>query len=369
MINYDKDFIKEQISDEDIFSLLQDFGGNPTEENNAIVSDTICHNAPGLGSHKLYFYKNSKIFYCYTGCEDPSFDIFELTRKVFRIQKNKELDFNEAVRWVAQKLNIIDYIDNIEAENDILEDWRYLENYSRIQEIEYNGTQITLKEYDKNILNNFNYNIKITPWLLEGITDNILTKNKIGYYPGGEQITIPHFDINGRFIGLRGRGLIEEDVKKYGKYHPLKINGLLYNHPLSMNLYNLNNSKNNISILQKAIVFESEKSALKYASFFGVENDISVAVCGSALSEYQINLLIQSGAKEIVLAFDRDFEEIGDDKFKRLKRKVSTLSKKYCNEVIISIIWDKNKITGLKDSPIDDGADIFLKLFKERIII
>lgn len=368
MINYDKDFIKEQITEDDIFLLLEEFGGNPVNEPNAIISETICHNPPGQGSPKLYFYKNSGIFYCYTGCEEPSFDIFELTRKVFRIQKEKEITFNDAVRWVAQKLNIISEIDDI-AEDDILSDWKYLDNYSRIQEIEIYTNNIVLKEYDSSILDRFNYTVNLGIWTSEGITKDVLTAARIGYYPGQEQITIPHFDINNRFIGLRGRGLVQEDIDRYGKYHPLMVNNQLYNHPLSMNLYNLNNSKDNIKIMQKAIVFESEKSALKYQSFFGRENDISVAVCGSALSDYQVNLLIQNGAKEIVLAYDRDFEDIGDDKFKRLKKKVINLSKKYGNNVVISIIWDKDRILGLKDSPIDDGPDKFLTLFKNRVII
>ena len=369
MINYDKDYIKEHITEEDIFNLLQEFGGNPTEEANAIISDTICHNEPGVGSHKLYYYKANRMYYCYTGCEEPSFDIFELTRKVFRIQKNKEIDFNEAVRWVAQKLGIIAYVDDIDPEDDILEDWHYLDNYNRIQEIELSTNQVSLKEYDKEILNRFNYKVRIVPWLREGITQEVIQTNQIGYYPGEEQITIPHFDIKGRFIGLRGRSLVADEAERFGKYRPIKIGNQLYNHPLSMNLYNLNNSKNNIKIVGKAILLESEKSCLKYQSFFGMENDISVAVCGSAVSEFQINLLLENGAKEIVLAFDRDFEDIGDERFKRLKRKVSNLSKKYSNEVIISIIWDKEKITGLKDSPIDNGPDKFLQLFKERIIL
>lgn len=80
----------------------------------------------------------------------------------------------------------------------------------------------------------------------------------IGFFPGGDQITIPHFDANGRFIGLRGRTLCKEDAEKYGKYRPLIINNQLYNHPLGMNLYNLNKSKNNIKLMGKVIVFESE---------------------------------------------------------------------------------------------------------------
>ena len=43
------------------------------------------------------------------------------------------------------------------------------------------------------------------------------------------------------------------------------------------------------------------------------------------------------------------------------------LNDKYCKEVNISFMFDKNKITGYKDSPIDCGKEIFMKLFKERI--
>ena len=55
-----------------------------------------------------------------------------------------------------------------------------------------------------------------------------------------------------------------------------------------MNLYNLNNSKDNIKLIGKAIVFESEKSCLLYQTYFGIENDISVACCGSNLSIHQV---------------------------------------------------------------------------------
>ena len=191
----------------------------------------------------------------------------------------------------------------------------------------------------------------------------------IGFYPGGDQITIPHFDINGRFIGLRGRTLCKEEGERFGKYRPLKVGKDLYNHPLGMSLYNLNNSKNNIRLVKKAIVFEGEKSTLLYQSYFGLDNDISVACCGSILSTYQVQELIDSGAEEIIIAFDRQFQEIGDEEFQHLKRNLLKLRAKYKNYVNISFIFDKNMITGYKDSPIDRGPEIFLKLFKERIVL
>lgn len=136
-----------------------------------------------------------------------------------------------------------------------------------------------------------------------------------------------------------------------------------------MNLYNLDKSKDNIKRMGKAIIFESEKSCILYASYFGTYNDISVACCGSSISAYQINMLLEAGAKEIVIAFDRQFQAIGDQEFKRLVGKLKKLHTKYKNNVLISFIFDKKMITEYKASPIDEGPKKFLQLFKERILL
>ena len=136
-----------------------------------------------------------------------------------------------------------------------------------------------------------------------------------------------------------------------------------------MNLYNLNNSQNAISILGKVIVFEGEKSCLLYKSYFGIKNDISVACCGSNLSIYQVHLLLEAGAKEIVIAFDRQFQDIGDKEFQHLKLNLLKIRTKYKNYATISFIFDKNKILRYKASPIDEGKDKFLTLFNERIVL
>ena len=358
MIVFDKVEIKDSLSSENIFELLVDFGGDPEYSSFGILCSTICHNPPGEGSRKLYFYDNSHLFRCYTGC-DSYFDIFELVIKVAKIQWDKDYDLNDAVRWVAQRFGISG--ENVEEDEcKQLEDWKILATYDKIQELEVKDKKIVLKTYNEDILSRFNYNVKIGPWLNEGISQEALDQAMIGFYPGGDQITIPHFDINGRFIGLRGRTLCKEEGERYGKYRPLKVGKDLYNHPLGMSLYNLNNSKDNIKLIKKAIVFEGEKSTLLYQSYFGLENDISVACCGSSLSTYQVQELIDVGAEEIIIAFDRQFKEIGDEEFQHLKKNLLKLRTKYKNYVNISFIFDKNMITGYKDSPIDCGPDIFL---------
>lgn len=369
MINYDKNEIKEQLTLEQHFELLSEWGGNPEYTNFGIISETICHNEPGEGSRKLYLYSNSWLYICYTGCEEGRFDIFELVRKVAKIQWNKEYDLNEAVRWVARRFNIAGTAVN-EEENNSLEDWKIFADYDKYH-IEENlfHNKIETKVFDDNILNNLNYSVKIQPWLDEGITQNVLNKAKIGYYPGGEQITIPHYNQDGKFIGLRGRSLIQEEAELYGKYRPIKINKILYNHPLGSNLYGYNWNKENIKKLKKVIVFESEKSVLLYASYFGWDNNIAVACCGSNLSAYQVQMLLNLGVEEIIIAFDRQFQEIGDKEFNHLTKNLIKLNQKYKNIVNISFIFDKKMITRYKASPIDEGKEKFIKLFMERIIL
>lgn len=368
MLVFDKSEIRNKIELDNIFDLLQEWGGDPEYTNFGIISTTICHNLPGEGSKKLYYYENSGLFRCYTGC-DSSFDIFELTIKVFNIQHNRKLDLNDAVRYIAARLGYGGRLEDA-PDNEELIDWKILSNYDRIQNVEIGKMKhIQLKEYDKSILDRFNYNLKITPWLDEGISQEVIEYNKIGYYLGKDQITIPHFDINGRFIGLRGRSISELDCDLYGKYRPMYINKQMYNHPLGMNLYNLNNSKNQIKIIKKVVIFEGEKSVLKYQTYFGVDNDISVACCGSSLSAYQVQLLQELGVEEIIIAFDRQFQEIGDKEFLHLKNNLLKIRAKYKNFLKVSFIFDKKMITGYKDSPIDCGKNIFLQLFKERIYL
>lgn len=368
MINYDKTEVREQLGIEHIFSLLQEWGGEPEYTNFGILSSTICHNPPGIGSRKLYYYSNSNLFTCYTGCEENFFDIFELYRKVSVIQKQKEIDLNEAIRTIAAKFGIAgEYTKDSDKEE--IEDWSIFSGYDRIKEIETKKQGlISLKSYDDSILNNFNYKVKLEPWLNENISQEVLNLMRIGYYPGDAQITIPHVDEEGHLVGIRGRTLIKEEAELYGKYRPLRINQIMYNHPLGMNLYNYYYVKDNISRYKKAIVFESEKSTLKYKSYFGQENDISVACCGSNLSNYQVEMLLRAGAEEIIVAFDRQFQAIGDDEFKHLKRNLLKLKDKYMSYVLMSFIFDKNMITQYKNAPIDEGIDKFFTLFKERII-
>ena len=57
-----------------------------------------------------------------------------------------------------------------------------------------------------------------------------------------------------------------------------------------------------------------------YASYFGEENDISVACCGSSFIQYQAKLLIEAGAEEIIIALDKEYSDWRTEKAKKYRR-------------------------------------------------
>ena len=364
MPQYDKDEIKSKLTLEQIYDIVEEFGGEPKLTDFGLIAATICHNNIGEGSHKLYYYDNTHLFKCYTGC-DSTFDIFELMIKIHNMNNAIDWELYDAVAWIADRFGYGPKINN-ENEAEKLSDWQIFNRYDKLQLTTTKENNIKLREYDRSILTRLKYPL-ILPWMQEGILNSVIKRNLIGYYPGGEQISIPHFDIENRLIGIRGRALSQEAAEVYGKYRPLIIGEQLYNHPLGLNLYNLNNSQHNIKIAHKAIVFEGEKSCLLYQSYFGSENDISVACCGSSLGSFQIQLLLDAGADEIIVAFDKQFQEIGDKEFKHLTKNLTSIHQKYNKYVNITFIFDKEDILRYKDSPIDRGKSNFSNLYYKRI--
>jgi hypothetical protein len=82
-----------------------------------------------------------------------------------------------------------------------------------------------------------------------------------------------------------------------------------------------------------------------------------------------MQLLLDLGVKEVIIAFDRQFQELGDKECKHLTTNLTKLHNKYKNYATISFIFDKNMITGYKASPTDEGRDKFLQLFKNRVYL
>ena len=66
---------------------------------------------------------------------------------------------------------------------------------------------------------------------------------------------------------------------------------------------------------------------------------------------------------------DRQFQETGDNEWKKLTKNLINIHNKFGAYVQISYLFDKNKITPYKASPLDCGQEIFEELVKERIVL
>ena len=357
-----KDEIKNSLSIDQIESLVAELGGEPRRQGNILICRTICH---GGNSHKLYYYDNTKLFRCYTECSDI-FDIYDF---IIKNKKLEGIDFTlfQAIQFVITFFNLAISNENFVYSNEEVGDWQILNKYEQNSSQEKQEKIIEFKFYDDKILK-YLPRPKIPMWLKEGISQEAMDNCGIAFDPVSWGIVIPHYNIDGKLIGIRERTLIKEEEEN-GKYKPAILNYQMYNHPLGFNLYNLNNSKDNIRKIKKAIVFEGEKSCLLYQSYFGIDNDISVAVCGSNLTNYQIQLLKSLDVEEIVIAFDKQFKEIGDKEWKGWVKKLTDINKKYSSIIQISFMFDKWNLLGYKDAPIDCGPEIFTQLFERRVML
>ena len=365
---YDKNELKESLSDEQIYSFLEELGAEPIWQNNNIISKTICHHRKDEPcSHKLYYYSNSKLFKCYTQCGGEAWDIYALVQKVKSQELDEEYPLPRAIEYVANYFNCSKTTPFSFGEEKIREeDLKVFKNYDRIENINLTTQRVELKEYNGSFLKHLPHPI-IKPWIRDGISQEIMNQYEICYDPKNCGVVIPHRDINGRLIGIRERTLIKENAEKYGKYMPMKMGKIMYNHPLSFSLYGLYQNQKNIKKYKKAIVLEAEKSTLQYGTMFGQENNIAVAICGSSFIQYQAWLLINLGVEEIIVALDKQYQEFGDNEHKKLVHNLKQIHKKYGQYVKISYLFDKEDLLDYKDSPTDKGKEIFMELYKRKV--
>ena len=343
MIDYQS--IVENLRDEDVFRLLEQLGAEPIDRGGYFVCKTVCHNEDVEdASHKLYYYKNSHLFVCYTECGNMS--IFKFLKNYYDA-RDIIYDWNKDILQVILNCSI-----SVTSAPDAY----------RSRRAEYEKHDLKeLPVYPKGILEMF---VKYYPieWTSDGISREAMDKYDIRYSISQNKIIIPHFDANGALVGIRGRALNPEEVELLGKYMPVQIEGKWYSHPLSLNLYGLDKNKENIKRTGKVYLFEAEKSVLQLESF-NMPN-CGVATCGSNLNKYQIKLLMKECApREIIICYDNEEEGKSDKYFNKLYG----MCRKYSNYANMSFVYDKKGLSKEKDSPSDNGQEVFEQLLKTRV--
>ena len=353
--------LRQQLTDEMIKNLLGQFNVYPVfEDEDKIIFPTCCHNLDG-GSPKLFYYKNSKLFRCYTEC-CSTFDIFTLLQKMYKL-RNQEISLKQAIE-------LCDLDSNLEiADIDIscLNDIRYLQelNNTYIPDIENLG----FKQYDKEILRKYSFSYQgLMSWLEEGIEVSALQRFNIKYDSSSQAIVIPNFDYDGNLIGLRGRYLKPEDIKK-GKYRPIYDYNThtLYNHPTGRTFYGIYENHKNIERKKICVIFEGEKSVLTYETIYGSNNNIALATLGQNITKDHIQYLLKMKVTNIILAYDTDYEDYKQlQEVEKLYIEKAKILAPYFN---VSILMDYDFLLPYKSSPIEGGKEIFEKILQDRRIV
>jgi hypothetical protein len=348
MINYDE--IIDNLQDNAIIQLMMQLGAsNYIENDNHIIFPTICHNPHSEeASMKLYYYKNTHIFTCFTEC--GNMNIFQFLRHYYQT-RGISYDWYEDIYSVVVNCSVTKDFEGL-VDNRITYGERYA---GRVQR--------ELPEFPKGVLDVFT-KFYPTEWLNDGISKDAMDKFNILYSISQNKIIIPHYDINERLVGIRGRALNEYEIENYGKYMPVKLENTWYKHPLSLNLYGINKNWENVKENGICFLFESEKSVLQLESF--ERPNCGLAVCGSAFNKYQMNLLLKHcRPKEIIICFDNEEKPNSSKYFDKLWG----ISKKYSNYCNFSFIYDRKNLTNEKDSPTDRGEEVFEELLKRRIYV
>ena len=346
-MNYEE--LLENLDEEKIKQLLDKLDIPWQDKGSYIICKTACHNIDlDKASWKLYYYKNNHLFYCYTNCQAMS--IFKFLRNFYETRQI-EYDWYQDIYLAIKNCSSYNKIEGFQK--PIYKSLK--ERYGQQRKVKQ------LPEYDSGVLGCFT-KIYPTEWLEDGISESAMDKFNILYSISQNKIIIPHYDVNNRLVGIRGRALDEWEVENIGKYAPIKVEQTWYRHPLSLNLYGLNINKENIKKSGICFVCEAEKSVLQADSF--LLPNCCVAICGSNFNKYALKILLKECApKEIVLCLDNE-EKPGEEKYFNKLYSICEKYKNYCN---FSFVYDRKQLTKYKDSPTDCGEEIFKELVSRRI--
>lgn len=335
----------------------------PIKHNNTWMYKSICHNEnPHDCKNNLAFYTENRSYYCFSQCQ-VSYNLITLLEKRFDLLGEAKTRF-QCVKWICEQLNIpFNFKSDLEKPKTHIYHWE--ENLSKY--LKSNKNKISLKVYDKDILNCFE-ECYHQSWIDDGISIDTMEKYGIKYYHRNDSIIIPCFDIDGNLIGIRQRFL---NPNSNCKYLPLELlNGTSFEFPVATILYGLNYNAQNISYYKKVVLGESEKFVQQSDSMFCYKN-FALGMYGKSMSKQKAMEILKLGVEEVIICLDADYEEVCDENgnftkefesFKKNVYRIGDYFKGHC-KVTSTIIYDKHP---KNCSPTDLGKEKYLELFKNR---
>lgn len=323
-----------------------------------IIFQTICHNPPGTGSYKLYYYPETQLFHCYTECND-SFDAYGL------VMRSKHCSFVEALQYVqvTLRLSFNHQVSLPLVDAGIHDELDMLSRYCAIRKRSHAPQEVT-PLLPPDLINLYS---KVYPveWQREFITPEVMERFNIRFDISANEIIIPHYNVDGGLVGIRSRSFDPATVARGNKYMPTRLGDTDFRHPLRNHLYGLDKVKDAIKATRKCMICESEKSVLQSASYYG-QRSFTVAVCGSNISTIQRDLIVSLGVQEVYLAFDREYHEAYTDESDAYASKILRLAGLFTPYVTTYVVWDTEHLIDYKDSPTDRGKNVLETLMHQK---
>ena len=259
------------------------------------------------------------------------------------IQLTENLSFPQAVEKVAE-LTGIEPQEYIQSESvSFLKLMNRLANPPKKNE--FNRTILDMeKDYNQRFSDELP-----KEWIDEGISPEEMRKYEIRIDRGNNRIVYPVYDADFKLIGVKGRTRFSDfkqlGLMKYMNYY--SIGGTNF-------FQGMKQAANDIKKSGEVIIVEGFKSVMKIDGW-GYHNVVSAET--STLNEYQIEILIRMMIKDIVIAFDKDVE------LKKI-RECTRLLKRFEN---VYAVYDKWNLLQEKESPCDQGEDVWQTLYDRRI--
>lgn len=253
----------------------------------------------------------------------------------------KKTIFTQSISWLCDILGLDYYSHNDEVVDFALDYMTFADKMVTDKD----ATEIQLKPIKEEYLKAY-LDWNNTIFRDDNISCETQTEFEIGYAVIDDRITIPIRDEMGRLVGVKGRLAWTEATPYNPKY--------IYMHQCAKSriCYGLYKTLPHIQESNEIIICESEKGVMQLWTY-GYRN--AVAVGGHSISLQQEDLIIQSGAATIVIAFDKDVEE------SVVRKEIERLSLYRRVEYII----DFDNILNEKESPMDN-PDKWIKLYSNR---
>ena len=311
------------------------------------------------GSPKLYFYKDSQIYFGYTSSR--SYDIISLVQTRLSLLK-QPCSFLDACQFILDTTNINpDSISRIKKDDHVY-DWSNLERFVRVRKY---GNQ--LSEYNRNIIDTLPP-LYPQAWIDEGISEETMDKYQIRYYERCNQTVIPCFDDEARLVGVRVRNWDKDRVEQ-AKYMPLvTLDGQCYKFNTNQVFYGINYNKPEIERTGKVIIVESEKAVMKLDTYMGRHN-IALGMYGSNLGIQRRNQLLKMGVNTVSYVVDNDFIGQDDEFFEQWREKIRHFIKLWDGFCRVEIVWDNLGLLGPKENATDRTKEVWEQLWENREII